>query len=338
MDFGLTMSTHGLLRRDERDFYLQKLDPENMRALDLAELAERLGYHSVWFSDHVVMGRTEATFHTANESGTRAYPQRPNMLDAVVVMGAVAARTTRLRMASSVHIAPYRHPLSSAHQFATVDVVSGGRLIVGVGSGWDPEEFAAVGADFEHRGAIAEESVEIYRKAWTQPWVKHRGRFFTIENVSMDPKPVQKPHPPIVYGAVTEAGARRAARCANGIYPMFLDANGDPSRYDGLREAVLREAERAGRDLTGFRLYAFASGLVVDAADPLALREPRPTLTGTAEQVIEDLGRFAAHGYGHVTMHFDVRSGTIGELFELVERFADEVLPAARELEAAPLD
>jgi probable F420-dependent oxidoreductase len=259
------------------------------------------------------------------------------MLDVVVCMGAIAARTSRIRMASSVHIAPYRHPLSSAHQFATADVLSNGRVIVGVGSGWDPEEFAAVGASFEHRGAVAEECIEIYKKAWTQPWLEHRGRFFTIESVSLEPKPAQQPHPPIVFGAVTPAGARRAARSADGLYPMFLDAYADPSRFDHLRETVLEEAERVGRDLTGFRLYAFASGLVVDADDELARRERRPTLTGTAEQVIGDLERFAAAGYSHVTMHFHVRSGTIAELFEIAERFAEEVLPAAKEIEATPI-
>jgi probable F420-dependent oxidoreductase len=337
VDIGLTMSTHGLLTRDDRDFFLQRLAPDEMRVLELAELAERVGYHSVWFSDHVVMGRTVSTHHTANESGTRAYPDQPVMLDVVACMGAIAARTSRVRLASSVHIAPYRHPLSSAHQFATVDVLSHGRLIVGVGSGWDPEEFAAVGASFEHRGAVAEECVEIYKKAWTQPWLEHHGRFFTIENVSMEPKPVQRPHPPIVFGAVTPAGARRAARIADGLYPMFLDSYADPGRFDHLREAVLREAEHAGRDLTGFRLYAFASGLVVDENDELARRERRPTLTGTADQVITDLQRFAASGYSHVTMHFHVRSGPIAELFEIAERFAEEVLPAAKEIEAVPI-
>ena len=152
VDIGLTMSTHGLLTRDERDFFLQRLGPDEMRPVELAEHAERLGYHSVWFSDHVVMGRTATTRHTANESGTRAYPDQPVMLDVVACMGAIAARTERIRMASSVHIAPYRHPLNSAHQFATIDVLSAGRLIVGVGSGWDTEEFAAVGADYGHRG------------------------------------------------------------------------------------------------------------------------------------------------------------------------------------------
>jgi probable F420-dependent oxidoreductase len=337
MDVGLTMSTHGLLRRDERDFFLQKLEAAEMRPLELARLAERLGYHSVWFSDHVCMGRDPGARHTANESGTRAYPDRPVMLDVVATMGALAAATERIRLAPSVLIAPYRHPLTVAHQFATLDVLSGGRVIMSAGSGWDPQEFAAVGADYEHRGAVTEECVEIWKHAWTADWLDWHGRFYEITDVSLEPKPVQKPHPPIVFGAVSEAGARRAARTSDGLYPMFLDAYADPGRFDRLREVVRREADRVGRDVSRFRFYAFASALVIDPADDLAKAEPRRTLTGSAGQVIADLERFAAHGYSHVTLHFDVRSGTIDELFELVERFAEEVLPAARELEPQQL-
>ena len=259
------------------------------------------------------------------------------MLDVVATMGAIAVATERIRMAPSVLIAPYRHPLTVAHQFATLDVLSSGRLIMSAGSGWDPQEFAAVGADYEHRGAVTEECIEIWKHAWTADWLDWHGRFYEIAEVSLEPKPVQKPHPPIVFGAVSEVGARRAARTSDGLYPMFLDAYADPGRFDHLREAVLREAERIGRDVSAFRLYAFASGLVTDADDELARAEPRRTLTGTAEQVIADLERFAANGYSHVTMHFDVRSGTIDELFEIVERFGDEVLPAAREIETAAL-
>ena len=333
MDIGLTMSTHGLLVRDERDFFLRRLEPDEMRPLELARLAERLGYHSLWLSDHVCMGRDTGTRHTANTSGTRAYPERPVMLDVVATIGALAAVTERIHLAPSVLIAPYRHPLVVAHQFATLDVLSGGRLVMTAGSGWDPQEFAAVGADFDHRGAITEECVEIWKHAWTEPWLNWDGRFYEIADVSVEPKPVQKPHPPIVFGAVTEVGARRAARSCDGLYPMFLDAYAEPGRFGRLRDAVLREAERVGRDLAGFRLYAFASGRVADEA----VSGRRRTLTGAAEQVLDDLRRFADHGYSHVTMHLDVPSGTIDELFESAERFAEEVLPAARELEARPL-
>jgi probable F420-dependent oxidoreductase len=332
MNVGLTMSTHGLLTRDERDFFLQKLEPGEMRVVELAQLADHLGYHSLWFSDHVCMGRDLDATHTANESGTRAYPERPAMLDVVATIGALAAVTERVRLAPSVLIAPYRHPLTVAHQFATLDVLSNGRLIMSAGSGWDPQEFAALGADYEHRGAVTEECIEIWKHAWTEPWLDWHGRFYEIADVSLEPKPVQKPHPPIVFGAVTEIGARRAARVSDGLYPMFLDAYADPGRFEHLREAVLREGESVGRDLSGFRLYAFASGLIGDPVEGC-----RRTLTGNAEQVLADLQRFADHGYSHVTMHFDVRSGTIDELFETVERFAVEVLPAACELEARPL-
>jgi probable F420-dependent oxidoreductase len=336
MDFGLTMPTHGLLMRDERDFYLQKLPAAEMRPVEVARRAEELGYHSVWFSDHVCMGRDESAFHTANMSGTRAYPNQPTMLDMVATMGAIAGATTTIRMASSVWIAPYRHPLVAAHQLATVDVLSNGRLIVGVGSGWDPQEFAAVGGDFEHRGSVTEEQIEIFKHAWSAPYVDFHGRFYEIRDVSLEPKPMQTPHPPLVFGAVTDAGARRAARTCNGIYPMFLDSYCDPSRFEHLRDAVLREAERVGRDVSAFRMYAFCSGLVVEPGDEAARRSPRMTLTGSADQVLADIERFAAAGYSHLTMHFDVRSGTMDEYLEIAARFADDVLPAARAITPRP--
>jgi probable F420-dependent oxidoreductase len=333
MDVGLTMSTHGLLTRDERDFFLRRLEPAEMRIVELAQLADRLGYHSLWFSDHVCMGRDLGARHTANESGTRAYPERPVMLDVVATIGALASVTERVRLAPSVLIAPYRHPLTVAHQFATLDVLSNGRLIMTAGSGWDPQEFAALDADFEHRGAVTEECIEIWKQAWTEPWLDWQGRFYEIRNVSLEPKPAQKPHPPIVFGAVTDVGARRAARTCDGLYPMFLDAHADPGRFDRLRDVVRREADRVGRDLGGFRFYAFASAALTQAA----VNGTRRTLTGSAEQVLGDLRRFADHGYSHVTLHFDVPSGTVVELLETVERFAEEVLQQASELAAAPL-
>ena len=239
-------------------------------------------------------------------------------------------------MASSVWIAPYRHPLVAAHQLATVDVLSDGRLIVGVGSGWDPQEFAAVGGDFEHRGSVTEEQIEIFKHAWTAPYVDFHGRFYEIQDVSLEPKPVQKPHPPLVFGAVSEIGARRAARTCDGIYPMFLDSFGDPGRFEHLRDAVLREAERIGRDVSAFRMYAFCSGLVVEPGDEPAQRSPRMTLTGSPDQVLAEIERFAAAGYSHLTMHFDVRSGTMDEYLEIATRFAEDVLPAARAITARP--
>src|SRR5881397_1115897 len=108
MDIAVTMPTHGLLTRNERDFFLQRIEPEEVRPIEFAQHAERLGYHSLWFSDHVVMGRDLDQFYPANLSGTRAYPRRPTMFDAAVVMGGLAAATETIKFAPSVHIAPYR--------------------------------------------------------------------------------------------------------------------------------------------------------------------------------------------------------------------------------------
>ena len=329
MDFGLTMPTHGLLRRDERDFYLQRLPAAEMRPVEVAQLAERLGYHSVWFSDHVCMGRDEGAFHTANVSGTRAYPNQPTMLDMIATMGAIAGATSTIRMASSVWIAPYRHPLVAAHQLATVDVLSGGRLIVGVGSGWDPQEFAAVGGDFEHRGSVTEEQIEIFKHAWSAPYLDFHGRFYDIADVSLEPKPVQKPHPPIVFGAVSEVGARRAARTSRRHLPDVprqLRRPG-PLRAPARGRPARGRADRARR--LGLPHVRLLLGARRRARRRAASRQPRLTLTGTADQVLADIERFAAAGYSHLTMHFDVRSGTMAEYLEIVARFAEEVIPAA---------
>jgi probable F420-dependent oxidoreductase len=335
MEIGVTMPTHGLLTRDAENFYLQRLDPADVRPYEFARHAEACGYHSVWFSDHVVMGRDLDMYYPAQQSGRKAYPQRPTMFDAAVVMGGLAEVTSTIRFAPSVHIAPYRHPLSTAHQFACIDYLSKGRLIMGIGSGWEEQEFKALGADFDHRGAVAEECVRVYRAAWTQDWIDFEGRFFQIHDVSLDPKPWQKPCPPIVMGATTAVGARRVGRVADGLYTLHLDPHPPTDVWRPVRDACLREGERIGRDMSGFWYGTFASALPCEAGDPIRSGGLRPTLTGTTEDILEDLQRFADEGYQHITCHFDVRSGTVDELFEITQRFAEDVLPAARGIKPA---
>ena len=339
MDFGLTLLTHGVMTRDEDgDCILQNISPQEMRPVESAVRAEELGFHSVWFSDHVVTERETKGAHTANTSGKRAYPERPVILDVPTTIGAIASRTSTLRFSPSVYIAPYRHPLITAHEFATLDVLSAGRVILAVGVGWEQGEFAAMGASYEHRGGVTEECIQIYKLAWTEDWIEFHGRHFDIEDVSMDPKPVQKPHPPLWYGGVTPFAARRAARHCDGFYPMFLDAVSRPETFDPLREEIQREGERVGRDLTGFRLGGFCQVRVTDDAerDP-RFKGERPLLTGTSEQIVEDLQHFADFGYSHVTAHFDCPSGSRSEWEEQLEQFAAEVIPAARAIEVREL-
>lgn len=330
MDIGVVMPTHGLLRRDEQDFFLQYIKPEDVRPVEYAQHAERLGYHSLWFSDHVVMGRDLSMYYPANQSGKKAYPQQPTMFDAAPVMGALAVATERIKFAPSVHIAPYRHPLVTAHQFATIDYLSKGRLIMGVGIGWEEEEFAALGANHKQRGSVTEESIEIYKAAWTEDWIDYDGKHFQIHDVSMDPKPWQKPRPPIYFGATTERGATRAARVTDGLFTVHLDPYPPVDVWRSARDAVVAEGERLGRDLSSFWYGSFVSALICEPDDPIIQGERRPTLTGTAEQILEDIQAFADEGYQHLTLHPHIRSATIEELFEQVQWIGEAVLPEAQ--------
>jgi probable F420-dependent oxidoreductase len=331
------MPTHGLLFRDDTDFGVQRIAPEDVRPFEYAQHAEKLGYHSLWFSDHVVMGRDLSMDYPANQSGKKAYPERPVMFDGAVVMGGLAHATSRIKFAPSVHIAPYRHPLATAHQFATIDYLSKGRLIMAVGIGWEADEFRALNADFENRGQVTEESIEIYRRAWADDYIQYDGKHFSIHDVSMDPKPWQRPGPPIMYGATTVRGARRAGRVADGLYTVHLEPYTAINIWRPALNAAIEEGERIGRDMSNFWYGTTASALICNLDDPIMSRDRRPMLTGGADDILEDLQKFADEGFSNVVCAFEVRSNTISELFDLVQRFGEEVLPSATAIKPAPI-
>lgn len=335
MQLGLYANTHGVFFRDEENLFGRSVPGEVIDPAGIGQLAEACGFHSMWFPDHVCMPLSSTSAHVANASRTRAYEPRHTMLDAAVVMGAVAGATQRIKLGTSVLIAPYRGPLNDARQFATVDVLSGGRLILGVGAGWLEEEFTALGLPYADRGERTAECIEIYKRAWSDDIVTFSGEHYRFANISMDPKPLQKPRPPIVYGSVAPAGARRAVHHCDGLYPLFLDPGADPFRFAGLQEIVRKELESLDRDVASFTMIAAASMRITDASDPVAQRPKRPICTGSAEQVLEDLERFAAAGYSLVVAAFDCPSGEVAELREQIARAGHEVVPAARGIEAA---
>ena len=329
MRVGLYGHTHGIGYRDDSNQFLKSIPATLMRPVEIAQQAERAGFHSIWFPDHVCMPISSTSAHVANESRARGYEPRHEILDGAVVMGAIATATTRLKLATSVLIAPYRHPLNDARQLATVDVLSGGRLLAGVGAGWLEEEFAALGLSFTERGRMTDECIEIYKRAWADEVVSFSGCHYRFENLSMDPKPVQRPRPPIIYGGVSKAGAKRAARLCDGLFPLFLDPGSDPSRATALQDVVRRELDAQGRDPGDFLMLAGVSMRITDVSDPVVRRKPRPICTGTAEQVLEDLARFGAAGYSLVVALFDCPSHSVDELVEQIERAGRDVLPAA---------
>lgn len=333
MQIGLYAHTHGIGHRDAAGNHTRSTAAELLDPVGVAQAAERWGFHSMWFPDHVCMPRETRSAHVTNRSGRRSYEPRHEMLDALVTMGAAASATSTLKLGTSVLIAPYRHPLSDARQLATVDVLSGGRLLVGVGAGWMRDEFDALGVPFAERGARTEEAIEIYRRSWTDGVVAHDGEHFSFADVSMDPKP--RAVPPILYGGVSPRGARRASRHCDGLYPLFLDPGLEPTHHADLHDIVRSGLDAIGRDPATFTMMAATGIRITDTPQRGPDGRSRMRCAGTAEQVLGDLEEFVAAGYSLVVCKMDCPSGELAELFEQLERVGDEIIPAAVGIEAA---
>ncbi len=333
MQIALYAHTHGVGYRDGEDNRTRSVPAAQLAPASVAVEAEAAGFHSMWFPDHVCMPLETGSAHVANTSGKRSYAPNHEMLDAAVVMGAVATVTTTLKLGTSVLIAPYRGPLNDVRQFTTVDVLSGGRLLLGVGAGWMVEEFAALGIEPAERGARTVEAIEIYKRAWTEPEVSFEGSHYRFSGISMDPKPVQKPRPPIIYGGVSELGARRAARHCDGFYPLFLDPYARPSRYEAHQDIIRGELELLDRDPATFTMMGAAT-VHLTSDDQAIGADGRPRIcTGSPERILEDLAGFAEAGYSLIVAKIVCPSGEVSELREHIDRVGEHIIPAANEFQ-----
>ena len=335
MEIGIYANTHGNSYRDETDMFLKHTPVSEMQPVRVAKAAEDAGFHSIWYPDHVSMPIGSDSFHTANQSGQRAYQPWHNMLDGAVTMGAVAQATSRIKLGTSVLISPYRHPLSDARQFMTVDQLSDGRLMLGVGAGWMEEEFVSVGIPHAERNERMVECIEIYKRCWEDERVAFDGEFYKFDDLSMDPKPAQSPRPPILLGANTPAGARRAANHCDGIYSLFLDTHIEFDRFVRKQEIIRAEREKAGRGIDDFLMIGAASGRVSDPGSPEITAEPRCNCTGEAGQILEDLEQYATAGYSLIICMIDCPSGTLAEQLEQISRFGEQIIPTAKTFKPA---
>lgn len=206
------------------------------RLVAAAEAAEGLGYSTVWVADHIV-------FPTKIEGGYAFNPNDP-FFEPLTVLGALALRTTRVKLGTAVLILPYRHPLYTAKALATIDVLSGGRVVVGVGAGWLEPEFTALGVPIKERGSRTDETIEILKAAWTQDVLHFAGRHFQIENIKFVPQPLQKPRPPILVGGMTKGALRRIARLADGWVAMAKGPEDVKAPLDTLRDLATKAGRR----------------------------------------------------------------------------------------------
>ncbi|MCI0546171.1 MAG: TIGR03619 family F420-dependent LLM class oxidoreductase, partial [Candidatus Rokubacteria bacterium] len=311
-------------------FYLptrgQTATPEALETL--VQRGEALGFSSVMIADHVVFPATIASRYPYTVTG--AFPGEGDALEQLALMAFIAGKTRALRLVTSVMIVPYRNPVATAKTLATIDVLSRGRVTVGVGVGWLREEFEALAApDFDRRGAVSDEYIAIMKRLWTESPASFAGEFYRFDSVRCLPAPVQKPHPPIWVGGHSTAALRRVARLGDGWHPVGANPAVPlrPPELRALLGELRRLTEAEGRDPS--RLSIAYKAPIYDVAQPLdgTDGERRP-FSGTLAQIQDDIGTFADLGVSELV--FDFRSERLADSLERMERFAPVIRDTAR--------
>jgi probable F420-dependent oxidoreductase len=214
-------------------------------AAKVARAAERAGFESVWTGEHVVLPDPQVA--------PSPLPPRTPMLDPAVALTWVAAHTESIRLGTGIIILPQRNPVVLAKELASLDVLSGGRLLFGIGAGYLAAEFSAVGAPFAERGARCDEYLDAIVALWTQPQPRYAGSYVAFSGIDAQPRPAQHPHPPIHVGGQSPGAYRRAALRGNGWYGFALDLAGTRRCLAGLALAqgeVTRPAALAPLEIT----------------------------------------------------------------------------------------
>jgi probable F420-dependent oxidoreductase len=251
--------------------------------------ADRLGYESVWMPEHLVLP-VQMDGSPYAESDHPPIPPNVPVFDAFSYLAYLSALTTRIRLGTYVYNIGLRHPFSTARAAATVDLVSKGRLLLGVGASWLKAEWDAAGLDFASRGARVDEAIEVCRRLWTEDVIEHHGRFFDFGPVAFEPKPVQARGPELHIGGDSPAAIRRAARVGDGWLPMNYSAADLASVMPVLREQCARYGREAPPEVTvGGRVESPAdvAAAAEAGADRLVVR-PWPR----SAEAVDELRRF----------------------------------------------
>jgi probable F420-dependent oxidoreductase len=284
--------------------------PDTMRRT--ARRAEELGYASLWTFQRVLYpadGELDPSYRAVH--------------DPVVPLAHVAGHTDRISLGTATVCAPFTAPALLAKTLTSLDVLSGGRLTVGLGIGWLPQEYAAAGVPFQRRGARMEEYLRCLEALWTQDPVEFAGEFYTVPRSHMGPPPVQRPHPPVLLGGAAAPALRRAGRLAQG---WISSSRQDLTRIGACVETVRDGAREAGRDPEAVRILVRGLVELLDD-DPGEHRRP---LQGTREQVLDDLAALRAQGVTEVflDLNFSPRVGSPDVDAGAALAYADRVLEA----------
>lgn len=296
----------------------------------MARAGEQGGLDYLAVNDHVVVPGDIDSRYPYSDDGEWAGAKVGECLETVTAASFLAAATSRVRLLTSVLVVPHRPAVLAAKMLTTVDVLSGGRLTVGCGAGWMREEFEALGTPpYSDRGKVTDEYIEAFRTLWTQERPTLDGTYTQFANVLFEPKPAQRPHPPIWIGGESPPAIRRAARLGDGWYPashnpgFLLDT---PERYGAALARLRQAAEAEGRDPDSLHHGYFA----IRPVEPEAQTEDgrRRAFTGAPADIAGDIAAFGERGVD--TIIFNFAGPDVDSVVDRINWLTGDVLPLAR--------
>ncbi|HXH14370.1 MAG TPA: TIGR03619 family F420-dependent LLM class oxidoreductase [Alphaproteobacteria bacterium] len=305
--------------------------PDSLAAI--AKRGEQLGYHLLLFGDHIVVPRRISSPYPYTESGEFPGSASGQAMEQLTVLAFLAGQTQTIRLVTSVIIVPHRNPLVAAKALATLDVLSKGRLVVGVGVGWMQEEFETLGLPpFKERGAVTDEYIRAFKELWTSDDPSFEGKYCRFSNISFLPKPVQKPHPPIWVGGESRRALRRTAELGNGWYPIGSNPRyplGEPEQLAAALQQLAAYAEAAGRAPHEIEVIYRTADYQLNpdgraATSPMGARRP---FVGNADDIAADIRRYEAMGVGYLIVDFGRLSRDLSEMLQHMETLATQVWP-----------
>lgn len=283
--------------------------------MSFAQTLESLNVHSAWTSDHLCWPAEFNSKYPYSDDGSFAPTPDVGWLEALGALTFVAGCTRSIRLGTSVLILPYRPPVLTAKQIATLDVLSGGRVILGAGVGWMAEEAAVLGMPWDQRGKRTNEHLEIFEAMFTQETPSYEGEFYAFREVGFEPKPLQQPLP-VWIGGNTKAAIRRVVRYGHGFHAAFEPLDVIRSHW----AAVGEECDRQGRPRTeltlSLRLFL----------DPIGAMPEDKSIAGSVDQMLDTIGNLQQAGVQHVLLDPVGRGGAAGRL-DIVRAFMEDVAP-----------